>query len=151
MQNHLYFTHLSTEIYHFRVSSAGSPMNPLASNGSEQLFRAKVVGLIIDGRAELALKLLSKYYAVSEPALKVGTVKRHRRVLACYLEKERRIYLSKSEYVTSPFVILHEFYHHLRASQVMRRGQVEKRADLFATNFIRDFVSQHQLTCGGNC
>ena len=116
-------------------------MNTHAPDGSEQLFRAKVVGLIIDGRAELALKLLSKYYAVSEPALKVGTVKRHRRVLACYLEKERRIYLSKSEYVTSPFVILHEFYHHLRASQVTRRGQVEKRADLFATNFIRDFVS----------
>jgi hypothetical protein len=149
MQIHPYFTHLSTEIYHFRVSSACCPMNQVPY-GSEQLFRAKVVSLIIDGRAELALNLLSKYYAVSEPALKVGTVKRHRRVLACYLEKERRIYLSKSEYITSPFVILHEFYHHLRASQIMRRGQVEKRADLFATNFIRDFVCQQQLTRGGN-
>ena len=99
-------------------------MNPQAPNVSEQLFR-EVVGLIIDGRAELALKLLSKYYEVSEPTLKVGTVKRHRRVLACYLEKERRIYLSKSEYITSPFVILHEFYHHLRASQIMRRTSGE--------------------------
>ena len=50
-------------------------MNPQAPDGSGQLFRAKVVSLIIDGRAELALRLLSKYYAVSEPDLGVGTVK----------------------------------------------------------------------------
>lgn len=125
-------------------------MNSQGTKDSERLFRAKVVSLIIDGRAEDALQLLAEHYEVSEPSLKVGTVKRHRRVLACYVDKERRIYLSKSDYLTSPFVILHEFYHHMRASDAIKRGQVEKRADLFASNFIHDFVSQHQLTGRGN-
>lgn len=114
-------------------------MNSQGPEDSEGKLRAKVVGLIIDGKAEFALRLLSDYYRVTEPDLRVGTVKRHRRVLACYVEKEKRIYLSESEYLTNPFVILHEFYHHLRASQIGNRRQVEKRADLFATNFIRDF------------
>jgi len=102
-------------------------------------FRARIVGLIADGHTEVALRLLSEYYGISEPTLRVGTVKRHRNVLACYVEKEKRIYMSKSEFITNPFVVLHEFYHHLRASDFGRNRQVEKRADLFASNFIRDF------------
>jgi len=104
-------------------------------------FRIEVVRLILDGRAEVALGLLSKHYRVGEPALRVGTVKRHRKVLACYVEKERRIYLSNSSFLTNPFVLLHEFYHHLRASGVEKSRQVEKRADMFAEAFIRDFSS----------
>jgi hypothetical protein len=115
-------------------------MNSLGSTDSKQLFRARIVSLILDGKTEVALRNLARHYGISEPDLKVGTVKRHRRVAACYVEKERRIYLAKGEYLKSPFVILHEFYHHLRASEVKRRRQVEKRADLFASNFIRDFV-----------
>ncbi len=114
-------------------------MQPLATSDSMQEFRARVVHLIVDGSPERALRLLAKYYEVSEPTLRVGTVKRHRKVLACYVEKERRIYLSNSSFVTNPFVILHEFYHHLRASNQGRSRQVEKRADLFAWSFIRDF------------
>mgnify|MGYP001085782902 CR=1 FL=1 len=105
---------------------------------SESELRARVVALIIDGKPEKALKLLSRHCGITEPDLRVGTVKRHRRVQACYVEKERCIYLSRGDYLTDPFVILHEFYHHLRASQI-RRGQVDKRADLFAMNFIIDF------------
>jgi hypothetical protein len=103
-------------------------------------FRAKVVGSILGGRPEVALRLLSKHYGVREPALRVGTVKRHRKVLACYVEREGRIYLSNSRYMTDPFVVLHEFYHHLRASRVRKNRQVERSADLFAANFIRDFM-----------
>ena len=108
------------------------------------MFRAQIVRLIIDAQPEQAIRLLSEYYGVAEPELRVGTVKRHRKVLACYVEKERRIYISKSELMMEPFVILHEFYHHLRASQLQRNRQVEKRADLFARSFIEDFkrVSQ---------
>jgi hypothetical protein len=106
---------------------------------NEREFRAEIVGYILDGRPEHAVKLLSEYYGVGEPGLRVGTVKRHRKVLACYVEKERRIYISKSQLLTDPFVILHEFYHHLRASSISKSRQVEKRADLFALNFIRDF------------
>jgi len=98
-----------------------------------------VVQQIIDGRVELALGLLSEHYGISEPTVRVGTVKRHRRVLACYVEKERRIYFSNSDFLKNPFVVLHEFYHHLRSLECQRNKQVEKRADLFAANFIRDF------------
>jgi hypothetical protein len=105
----------------------------------ETEFRARVVGYILDNRAEKAVRLLSEYYGVTEPDLRVGTVKRHRKVLACYVEKEKRIYISKSPLLADPFVILHEFYHHLRASPVARNRQVEKGADLFALRFIRDF------------
>ncbi len=124
-------------------------MSSLGLNDSK-FFRAKVVSLILDGKTEFALKLLSDFYGISEPDLKVGTVKRHRRVAACYVENEKRIYLSKSEYLTSPFVILHEFYHHLRASEVKKKGQVDKRADLFASNFIRGFVSTHESSSSGS-
>ena len=113
---------------------------------TKRRLHAKVVGLITDGRAELAMKLLSEYFAIDEPDVRVGTVKRHRKVVACYVEREKRIYLSKSDYLTDVYVILHEFYHHLRASQPVKRRQIERRADLFALTFIRDFVSQQQST-----
>jgi len=116
-------------------------MQPLVTSASTREFRAKIVHLIIDGRPEHALRLLAKYYGISEPTLRVGTVKRYRKVLGCYVEKERRIYLSNSSFMTNPFVILHEFYHHLRSSDQGKNRQVEKRADLFAWSFIRDFKS----------
>jgi Zn-dependent peptidase ImmA (M78 family) len=111
-------------------------------------FRAEIVSYIMDGRPEHAVKLLSEYYEVSEPGLRVGTVKRHRKVLACYVEKEKRIYISRSQLLTDPFVILHEFYHHLRASSISKSRQVEKRADLFALNFIRDFKRSSVTSTG---
>ena len=106
---------------------------------SEQEFRAQIVSYILVGRPERALRLLSEYYEISEPSLRVGTVKRHRKVLACYVEKEKKIYISTSHLLTDPFIILHEFYHHLRASSMGRNRQVENRADLFALKFIRDY------------
>jgi Zn-dependent peptidase ImmA (M78 family) len=115
-------------------------MSPFARDARETGFRSKIVRHILDGRLEFALKLISEHYGIKPPGLKVGTVKGHRQVLACYVEKERCIYVSKSDYLTNPFVILHEFYHHLRATQIGRSRQVEKRADLFASNYVEDFV-----------
>ena len=103
-------------------------------------FRAKIVELILSGQIEVAIGLLSKHYGVREPKLRVGTVKRHRKVLACYVEKKQQIYLSNSGFLTDPFVILHEFYHHIRASGVGKSRQVETRADRFAEDFLRDFI-----------
>ena len=125
-------------------------MSPQDGSNPNRRLHAKVVGLITDGRIELAMKLLAEYYGIREPYFRVGTVKRHRRVVACYVEKEKRIYFSKSDYLTNPYVVLHEFYHHLRASQPEKRRQVEKRAEQFASTFIRDFVFQQQLTRRGN-
>lgn len=118
--------------------------NLLAQDCQQREFRSRIVDLILADRPELALKLLSEYYGVNPPAIRVGTVKGHRRVLACYVERQRRIYVSKSEYLSAPSVILHEFYHHLRASQIKRNRQVEKRADLFASNYIQDFRHIHK-------
>jgi len=109
-------------------------------------FRARVVELIVTGKIEQAVRLLSKHYGVREPKIRVGTVKRHRKVLACYVEKERQIYLSNSSFMTDPFVVLHEFYHHIRASGVGKSRQVESRADLFAVDFLRDFISWKRAT-----
>jgi len=113
-------------------------------------FRTEIVTLIVGGRPERALRLLAKYYDVREPGLRVGTVKGHRKVLGCYVEREGRIYLSNSSFMTDPFVVLHEFYHHLRASGVGKNRQVETRADLFAAEFIRDFMSSSGLRAGGH-
>lgn len=110
---------------------------------SQRDFRAGIVHLILDARPEQAIKLLAEFYGVNEPDLRVGTVKRHRKVVACYVEKEKRIYLSRSELLTEPFVILHEFYHHLRASQLGKNRQVERGADSFALNFIQEFKRAH--------
>jgi len=111
----------------------------MVSTGTDGAFRIEVVRLIVSGRVEEAIRCLSTHYKVETPDLRVGTVKRHRRVLACYVHRENRIYVSKSDLLTNPFVILHEFYHHLRASQIQTKDQVEKRADSFALSFIREF------------
>jgi len=106
---------------------------------TDNAFRTEVVRMILDGHPEEALRCLSVHYGVEEPDLRVGTVKRHRKVLGVYVHKENRIYISKSDLMKNPFVILHEFYHHLRASQTPRNEQVEKRADSFALAYIRAY------------
>jgi hypothetical protein len=104
-------------------------------------FKARIVGLIVGGQPEAALRLLSRHYGVREPDLRVGTVRGLRKALGCYVAREERIYLSSSDFMNDPFVVLHEFYHHLRASGVEKNRQVDKRADMFAADFIRAFLS----------
>jgi hypothetical protein len=106
---------------------------------TDNAFRIEIVRMILNGHPEEALHSLSVHYEVEEPDLRVGTVKRHRKVLGVYVHKEKRIYISKSDLMKNPFVILHEFYHHLRASRTPRNEQVEKRADSFAVAYIRAY------------
>jgi hypothetical protein len=105
----------------------------------DSAFRVGIVRMILEGHPEEALSSLSAHYEIEGPELRVGTVKRHRKVLAVYVHKEKRIYVSKSDLLRNPFVILHEFYHHLRASNTPRNEQVEKRADSFALAYIQEF------------
>jgi len=105
------------------------------------MVQAKIVYLILTRRTEQALSLLSKFYHVQPPEIVVGTVKGKRRTAyAVYVPKERRIYAMNSDIFFNPFVILHEFYHHLRSQGGPHRG-TEKHADLYAKGFIDSYRS----------
>ena len=98
-------------------------------------FKARIVYLILSNDAEKALKILSSYYNVNEPKLKVGMPKRFSKNPACYVPKNQTIFVSKREIISNPQFILHEFYHHLRRV-LNAQGGIEKYADNFAKNYI---------------
>ncbi len=104
-------------------------------------FKPQVVWLIINGKTEEALELLSKNYKVSVPELKVGLPKGHKKTaFGCYTSKNQTISVLNSDILTNPFVIVHEFYHHLRSKGVdkIHRG-TERNADKFANDFIEAY------------
>jgi len=102
------------------------------------LFRAKVVHLILSKDTEEALGLLSDYYRVVKPKLRVGMPKRYSKNPACYVGKNRTIHVSRREILWNPHVILHEFYHHLRR-ETDAQGGIEKYADKFAENYVEAY------------
>jgi hypothetical protein len=102
-------------------------------------FKSTVVLLILNGKVEEALILLSKNYKVSTPKLKVGLPKGHKVVAyGCYTSKTETISVLNSDMLNNPFVILHEFYHHMRSKNVdkIHKG-TEKNANNFAIDFLR--------------
>jgi len=104
-------------------------------------FKPLIVLLILNGKTEDALTLLSNNYRVRTPKLKVGLPKGHKiKAYGCYTVKTETISVLNSDVLVNPFVILHEFYHHLRSKAVdkMHRG-TEKNADKFALEFIDAF------------
>ena len=102
-------------------------------------LQSKIVKLILDSKTEDALKLLSSFYHISPPDIKVGTIKgRRKTVYAVYVHKERRIYALNSEVFYNPFIILHEFYHHLRSRATGHRGS-EKHANYYAKEFLHSY------------
>jgi hypothetical protein len=104
-------------------------------------FKPAVVWLILNGKTEEALTILSKTYKVNVPQLKVGLPKGHKTIAyGCYTAKTETISVLNSEILCNPFVIIHEFYHHLRSRGVdkMHRG-TEKNADKFALEFIKAY------------
>jgi hypothetical protein len=106
-------------------------------------FKPLVVWLILSGKVEQALELLAQNYKVAVPSLEVGLPKKHKiKAYGCYTAKTQIISVQNSDILQNPFVILHEFYHHLRSKGVdkMHRG-TEKNADKFAI----DFIIQYQL------
>ena len=104
-------------------------------------FKTLVVWLILNGKTEHALELLSKNYKVNVPELKVGLPKGHKiKAFGCYTNKNETISVQNSDILANPFVIIHEFYHHLRSkgADKMHRG-TEKNADRFAMEFIEAY------------
>jgi hypothetical protein len=105
----------------------------------DDLTRAKIVYMILNKKTEEALQKLSEFYHISPPEIVVGTIKGKRRtVYAVYVQKERRIYALDSEIFYNPFIVLHEFYHHLRSRGKMHRGS-EKYANVYAQSFIDSY------------
>jgi hypothetical protein len=109
---------------------------------SERLFKAYVVWLVLNGKAEVALQTLAKKYKVSVPEMKVGLPSRHKtKARGCYVTKDGTIYLQNSDAIMNPFIILHEFYHHLRTSIDRKHKGTEKYADRFAREFLEAYQS----------
>ena len=105
----------------------------------DDLTRAKIVYMILNKKTEEALQKLSDFYRISPPEIVVGTIKGKRRtVYAVYVQKERRIYALDSDIFYHPFIVLHEFYHHLRTRGGMHRGS-EKYANIYAQGFIDSY------------
>jgi Zn-dependent peptidase ImmA (M78 family) len=106
--------------------------------------KARAVRLILAKEPERALQLLASLYNVKNPKLRVGTVKgRRKTALAVYVHKDNTIYASNSDMLYNPFVILHEFYHHIRSKSGEHRG-TEKNADAFASEFIKSYLHVHK-------
>lgn len=106
-------------------------------------FKPVVVWLILNGKTEEALALLAKNYQVEVPRLKVGLPKGHKiKAFGCYSAKNGTISVLNSDVLANPFVVIHEFYHHLRSKAVdkMHRG-TEKNADKFALSFLEEYRS----------
>ena len=104
-------------------------------------FKPLVVWLILSGKTEEAIELLAKNYKVNVPKLKVGLPKGHKiTAFGCYSAKNQTITVQNSDIIVNPFVIIHEFYHHLRSKGVdkMHKG-TEKNADKFAMDFIEAY------------
>jgi hypothetical protein len=102
----------------------------------EEFFKARVVQLILKKEVSAALEALSEHYRVSVPGLRVGMPKRFVGKAGCYVSGSKMIHVASMERLFDPFVILHEFYHHLRTQGGKHRG-TEKHANKFAQEYIR--------------
>ena len=105
----------------------------------DDFTKAQIVSLILEKQTEKALEKLSKFYKIDTPQLSVGTIKGKRRtVYAVYVVSERKIYALNSDIFFNPFVMLHEYYHHIRSKLGQHRGS-ERHANMYAKAFIESY------------
>jgi hypothetical protein len=122
----------------------GGRMDP-----GEERMRAAVVALILDSKPEEAIDALCRWYRVSKPRLGVGVVEgKTKGVAAVYSQRRKEILAARREFLYNPFVMIHEFYHHLRSTSGRHRG-TEKQADKFALEFIAAFRRVAEKETGG--
>ena len=114
-------------------------MSPSSSVPPDDLTKAKVVYMILNRKTEEALQRLSRFYNITPPEIVVGNIKGKRRtVYAVYVQRESRIYATNSDICYNPFIVLHEFYHHVRTKGGVHRGS-EKHANTYAKSFIDSY------------
>lgn len=105
----------------------------------DDLTKAKIVQMILDKKTEEALQSLGEFYKVNPPQIVVGTIKGKRKtVYAVYVQRESRIYCINSDIFYNPFIVLHEFYHHIRTTGGTHRGS-EKHANMYAKSFVDSY------------
>ena len=105
----------------------------------DDITKAKVVYLILNKKTEEALQNLSKFYKVAPPEITVGTIKGKRRTIyAVYVQRESKIYCINSDIFYNPFIVLHEFYHHIHTKGGIHKGS-EKYANTYAKSFIDSY------------
>src|SRR5438046_7232785 len=85
---------------------------------------------------EEALDLLFEHYRVERPRLKIGLPRGEKKALGCYVHRDKTIYISSQEYLYDPYLLIHEFYHHLRNVGGKHRG-TERHAKEFALSFLK--------------
>ena len=108
-------------------------------NLPDDITKAKIVHMILNRKTEEALQNLSEFYNVTVPRIVVGTIKGKRRtVYAVYVQKESRIHVINSDIFHNPFIVLHEFYHHIRTRAGVHRGS-EKHANMYAQSFVDSY------------
>ena len=106
---------------------------------AEDKMKATIVALILDSKTEEAIDVLSRWYKVSRPRLGVGVLEgKTKGVAAVYSQNRKEILAARREFLYDPFVMIHEFYHHLRSVSGKHRG-TEKQADKFALDFIETY------------
>lgn len=114
-------------------------------------FKAFIVRLILNGKAEKALELLAEHYGVDVPKIKVGLPKgRRKKTLGCYNAKKGTIFVLNSDVLKEPFIVLHEFYHHLRTALDAKHRGTERYADEFAREFIQAYKSMVARVSGNS-
>ncbi len=111
----------------------------------EQTFKVEIVKLILAKQTDEALRQLSDYYNVDVPRLKVGMPRQGGKNVGCYVSRTKTIHLMDREKLEDPFVVLHEFYHHLRTRGGKHRG-TEGYADAFARGFIDAYRSSGRFS-----
>jgi len=105
----------------------------------DDITKARIVFMILNKRTEEALETLSMFYNTTPPQVVVGTIKGKRKtVYAVYVQKEGKIYATNSDIFYNPFIMLHEFYHHIRTKAGVHRG-AERNANMYAKSFIEAY------------
>jgi hypothetical protein len=65
--------------------------------------------------------------------------------VGCYVSATKTIHVASMERLHDPFVILHEFYHHLRTQGGKHRG-TEKHANKFAQEYIAAYQNASRFS-----
>ncbi len=113
----------------------------LTKNTIESDFKRDIVQLVLNKQTEQAIELLAEKYNVDIPKLKVGLPKGHtRNAFGTYDATKQTISVLNSDILGNPFVVLHEFYHHLRCRNVDKQHKgTEKNADKFAIDYLHAY------------